>query len=161
MRRARFDTPNDILATARECGYGKTQFRQLTGRDGLAVVDRFLEAFTVRGVANRASVWLWEKFREPSVSVSGPVGLEVLLAFAPADTRIWLLVEDESQRKRKAPFWAFDATLTAAIGTLRNHHSVEFYIAGRSFEWAIAENHHDVLIGVGSRAATFVQTLRP
>jgi Family of unknown function (DUF6756) len=123
-------------------------------------VDRFLEAFTVRGVANRSLVWLWEDFREPCVSVSGPVNLETLLALAPADTRIWLLVEDWSKRKREAPFWAFDATLAAAIGTLRNHHLLEFYIAARSFEWAIAENHHDVLIGVGSHAVTFLQTLR-
>ena len=133
MRRGRFETPNDILASAWECGYGKADnFGNSPDAMGSQSWTDFLEAFTVRGVANRSSFWLWEKFREPSLSVSGPVNLEVLLAFAPADTRIWLLVEDGSPRKRKAPFWAFDATLAAAIGTLCNHHSVEF-----SYRWAL------------------------
>src|SRR5689334_11333470 len=116
-----YETPNGLLAAAQECGYDRSTFRQVAGRRALALIDSVLEAFTVHGAANRSRIWLWEDFRQPSLSVSVRHDLEDLRALAAPETRVWLLVEDWAGEKRGTPFWVFDASLAAAIGTLENH----------------------------------------
>jgi hypothetical protein len=48
----------------------------------------------------------------------------------------------------------FEGTLAAAVATLDNHPLLEFYLVARSFDWLVAENHHNVLIVAGEQAAS-------
>jgi hypothetical protein len=86
--------------------------------------------------------------------VAGPHELDVLLTFGPPETPVWLVVEDFGRMKDGPPFWIFEATLAAAVATLKNHHLLEFYVVSRSLTWLVGENHHDVLFAVGEHAVS-------
>ena len=160
-RRTRYATANDILASARECGCDRKSFRQLPGQRALKLLDRILGAFTVGGLRNRKAMWLWEDFRGPEFSVQGPHDLDDLLSLGPGETPVWLVVEDRHRAKRGTAFWIFEGTLASTIATLSNSFCIEFYIVGRSFDWLIAENHHEYLIAVGDRAVAALKRLAP
>ena len=122
MAKPKYTTPNSILAAARECGLGRSSLRQVAGARALRLLDSVFESFTVGGTANREAIWLWNELREPSFSVTSPRVLDALLALGPADTPIWLMVEDWARQKRGPAFWIFETTLGEAITTLNNHH---------------------------------------
>ena len=152
MARSIYATPNGILAAARECGVTRSRLRQETSNRALALFERLLELFTKNAAKNRKANWFWDDFREPNLSVHRRADEDALLALGSAATPVRLLVEDSGRRKRGPAFWVFEATLDAAARTLDNHHLLEFYLVSRHLDWLIAENHHDVLIGVGDRA---------
>jgi hypothetical protein len=152
MAKRSYATANSILSAARECNVDEASFRQLPGGRAHELLDRVLESFTTRGLGNRNLRCLWEDLSDPHSFVDGPHDLGVLLTFGPAETPVWLIVEDFGGTKEGTPFWIFEATLAAAVATLKNHHLLEFYVVSRSLTWLVGENHHDVLFAVGEHA---------
>jgi hypothetical protein len=108
---------------------------------------------------NRGVRWLWTVLREPNFSLNGPPGLDALLLLGAPETMVWLIVEDWDGTRQGPPFWIFEATLSAAITTLKNHHLLEFYVVSRSLNWLVGENHHNVLFAVGDHAVKVLQGL--
>ena len=159
MANRSYATANSILAAARECDLEEASFHQLPGRRAQGLLDRVLESFTTRGLGNRNSSWLWEDLRDPSFSLAGPHEIRTLLALGTPDTPVWPIVEDFDGTKQGTPFWVFQATLAAAIATLRNHHLLEFYIVSRSLDWLVGENHHDVLFAAGDHAVAVLRDI--
>jgi hypothetical protein len=154
MANRSYATANSILSAARECDLDEAAFRQLQGGRAQELLDRVLESFTTRGLRNRNLRWLWEDLRDPHSSVAGPHELDVLLTLGPPETPVWLVVEDFGRMKDGPPFWIFEATLAAAVATLKNHHLHEFSVVSRSLTWLVGENHHDVLFAVGEHAVS-------
>jgi hypothetical protein len=154
-----YATANSILAASRECGLDDTSFRQLPGGRAQELLDSVLESFTTRGCANRMRYWLWEDLRSPHLSLAAPHELNALLKLGPPTTPVWLIVEDWDGTKRGSPFWVFEATLAAAVSTLKNHHLLEFYIVSRPLTWLVGENHHAVLFAAGEHAISVLQTI--
>ncbi|NUP14030.1 MAG: hypothetical protein HOW73_48975 [Polyangiaceae bacterium] len=152
MARKSYSTANGILAAARELGFDEASFHQPPGASALALLDRVFDCFTNEGRGGRMRHWIWNDLLDPSFFLGGTHDLDLLLALGPASTPVWLIAEDFASTKRSAPFWLFEATLTAAVATLRNHRLLEFYIVSRSFTWLIGENHHDVLFAAGAHA---------
>lgn len=159
MARPRYATANGILAAARECGFDEASFHQLPGGRAQEMLDSVLDSFTTRGRASRMQCWIWEDLRPPRLSLPAPDDLDVLLTLGPPSTPVWLIVEDWDRTKRGTPFWIFEATLAAAVATLKNHHLLEFYIVSRPLTWLVGENHHGVLFGAGEPAISAFQTI--
>jgi hypothetical protein len=152
MTNPTYATANGILAAARELDLDGASFRQLLGGRALEVLDRVLDSFTTGGRGERRRHWLWSDLREPSFSRPGPHDLSVLLALGPPATRVWVIVEDFAATKHGPPFWVFEATLAAAVATLKNHQLLEFYVVSQPLTWLVGENHHEVLFAVGEHA---------
>ena len=152
MARRSYATANNLLAAARELGLDDAALHQLPGARAHAVLDQILDAFTTEGRAGRDRHWLWNDLRDPSTFLIGPRNLDVLLELGPSSTQVWLIAEDFARKKPRAPFWVFEATLSAAVATLQNHHLLEFYVVSRAMTWLVGENHHDVLFAAGEHA---------
>jgi hypothetical protein len=161
MANPAYATANSILASARECNLAQASFRQLPGARAEAVLDAVLATFTTGGVGNRGRLWIWEALRDPQFSVVGQRELESLLILGSPDTPVWLVVEDFDGTKQDSPFWVFEATLEAAVATLKNHHLLEFYIVSRALTWLVGENHHNVLFAAGGHAVAAFQRIAP
>jgi hypothetical protein len=159
MANRSYATANSILAAARECDLEEASFHQLPGGRAQSLFDRVLESFTTHGLGKRSHRWLWEDLRDPHLSVAGPVELGALLSLGQPETPVWLIVEDVDRTKQGAPFWVFEATLAAAVMTLKSHHLLEFYIVSRSLTWLVGENHHDVLFAAGEHAIAVVRAI--
>jgi hypothetical protein len=161
MANSAYATANSILASARECNQAQASFRQLPGARAEAVLDAVLATFTTSGVGNRGRLWIWDDLRDPQFSVVGQLELESLLILGSPDTPVWLVVEDFNRTKRDSPFWVFEATLEAAVATLKNHHLLEFYIVSRALTWLAGENHHNLIFAAGDHAVAALQKIAP
>ena len=159
MANRSYTTANGILAAARELGLNETSFHQLPGGRAQALLDRIFDSFAIGGRGDRNRQWLWNDLREPCFALPGPRDLDVLLALGPPSTPVWLVVEDFAGDKQGPPFWVFEATLTGALTTLKNHHLLEHYIVSRPLTWLVGENHHDTLFAAGDHAISLLQTL--
>jgi len=140
------ETPNGILATAREVGLPSTRFRQVGPTRFAAVLDRILETFTRGGIANRDSLWLWDDLQEPCHALIRP---DVCRVIRPASTPVWFMTEDHGRTKRHSNYWLFEGDLGAVVDVIENHYHMEYYVVSRKLDWMLLENHHDVLYGVG------------
>lgn len=132
--------PPEDLVTVRQTHYG-------------AVLNQILETFTVYGSQGRDRPWLWEGFKGEryAVYLGEPEGYRWLPRLLPPDERVWLMTEDWDGQKRNGHYWVFEGrvgTIEAVLGKL---FAFEYYIVAKNFEWLLCENHHNALIGVGSR----------
>ena len=153
VRKRVFATANSVLAAARAGGLDDAAFRQVGAAKAAGVIARVRGTFA-GGEAPPAGGPLWTRLRGLELPAAEPHELSALLALGPPDTPVFLLVEDWERPKPGWPFWVFEATLAAAVATLDNHALLEFYLVARSFDWLVAENHHNVLIVAGDQAAS-------
>ena len=158
MARPAYETANSLLAAARDAKLDEGSFHQLPGWRAAELLDQVLDTFTATGRGGRMRYWIWEDLREPSLFLRGARDLELLATLASPSSRAWLIVEDFEDAKAGSPFWLFEATLSAIAITLRNHHSLEFYVVSPDLSWLVGENHHGAWFAAGEHAVT---TLRP
>jgi hypothetical protein len=156
MARRSYETANGILAAARELGFDEGCFHQLPGSRALPLLDRIFDTFTVEGRSGRNRHWLWNDLRGPSAFI-GIHDFGLLQRLGQPSTPVWLIAEDFAATKRGAPFWAFEATLSAAAATLDNHHLLEFYVVSRPLTWLVGENHHDIWFAAGEHAVAMLE----
>ena len=159
MTRPVYATANSMLAAARALHLDEASFHQLPGGRAQEVLDRVLDSFTAGGRGERRRHWLWNDLREPRFFAADRHDLDVLLALGPPTTPVWVIVEDFSNAKEGPPFWVFEATLAAAVATLKNHHLLEFYVVSRPLTWLVGENHHDLLFAAGEHAIGVLRDL--
>src|SRR5258706_13553318 len=131
MARPAYETANGLLAAARDAKLDESSFHQLPGWRAAELLEQVLDAFTRTGRGGRMRYWIWEDLREPSLFLRGARDLELLATLAPPSSRAWLIAEDFEGAKARPPFWFFEATLGAIAITLRNHHSLEFYVVSQ------------------------------
>ena len=158
MARPAYETANGLLAAARDAKLDQDSFRQLPGWHAAELLDQVLDTFTVTGRGGRMRYWIWEDLRAPSLFLRGGHDLEVLATLASPSSRAWLIVEDFENAKAGSPFWIFEGALSAIAITLRNCHSLEFYVVSRELSWLVGENHHSAWFAAGEHA---VAALRP
>jgi hypothetical protein len=154
-----FETLNKTLATARALGIPESDFRQVGPTRWKGVLEGILTSITRRGCSNLDLWWLWEDFLDPFLVVEPPLteDLQRLRALGPPSTQIFLLVEDQSGEKQVGCHWIVEATLDSALAVLGELPFLEFYLVARDMSWAVAENHHNMWIGVGSHAIEVLQ----
>ena len=154
-----YETPHKALSAARERGIPPGRFRQVRPSRWTAILDRVLKVFTPRGVLNRNRDWLWEDFAQPCHVLRRPHTPATLLELDVASCRVWLILEDFDCTKRAGRHWLFEGDLGAVVEVLNNMHFMEFYVVARDLEWMVAENHHDMLFGVGEHGAQMLRAL--
>lgn len=153
-----FETVNAVLASAHELGLGSDAFRQVAPGRWESVLASVLERFTKS--RNPDLTWLWEDLKIPGQSIQLSQALDRLGSMVDGQTPVWLLLEDWDRTKKHGAYWVFEGMYSAVIDVLRNTHGIEYYIVERGQSWMVLENHHDVLIGIGEPAESFVANLR-
>jgi hypothetical protein len=144
-----YETPNSLLASARELGLPQDRFRQTPPGRYAEIVDRVLSTFVVDGPDRRRLVWLWEQLKRPTHSSMRGPAYKLLQTLVDPTTRIWLLTEDWGRTKRDGCFWVFEGDVAAIADVLDNMHALEYYLVSRNIDWMLLENHHDVVVGAG------------
>lgn len=153
-----YETPNKVLEAARELGLGAESFRQVGAAQWEALLRRVFERFST--TSDTGVTWLWSHLKEQGVSVKTDNGLRDISALCPANGNVWLLVEDWDGTKVHGHYWCFEGAYAAAVAVLSHCHAMEYYIIDRELRWMIVENHHDVLIGIGEPAESFLLSLK-
>jgi hypothetical protein len=152
-----YETPNKVLAAARELGLGTEAFGQAGPARWEDILKRVFERFAT--THDTGVTWLWSHLRGQGVSVRTVGGVALLGEMRPREERVWLLVEDFDRTKEDGNYWVFEGAFGAVIEVLMNLHAIEYYIVDRHMDWMIVENHHNVLIGVGECAESFLKKL--
>jgi hypothetical protein len=147
-----YETPNKILAAARELEIERTRFRQIAGQRFATVLNSVLTTFTRSGARNNDALWLWEDLKEPTYSLVPPHRPDLLREVVDAATPVWLITEDWDRTKRHGNYWLFEGEFGAVLDVLAHVHRLEYYIVARKFDWLLLENHHGVVIGAGEWA---------
>ncbi len=157
MSRVSYQTANELLRTARDCGLDDASFHQVPGGRAAEVLDQIFDQFTREGRGGRTRYWLWNDLREPCAFLPGKHELEILASLAAPSCPVWLVAEDDGATKRGTPFWLFEATLSGARAVLGDHHLLEFYIVARSLSWLVGENHHGLWFAAGDAGLSWLQ----
>jgi uncharacterized protein DUF6756 len=110
------------------------------------VVERVKQTF----VREPNSRWWWASLRKPGLTIDYPAGDAYchLLEIVPSEaTRCWFIVENDED----GPWHVLDADTEVVPSIIAECSHFEYYLVGRSFNWLIAENHHNQLVVAASR----------
>lgn len=149
---------NLALSAARDAGIAQMRFRQVGPTRWKQIVDRIFVTFTRGGRAHRHSIWMWEDFKTPFYVLKRKHSLDMLLEFEAPTASVWFIL-GESHGATGGDYWLFEGEISAVIEVLKGLHIVEFYVVGHRLDWLLAENHHNMLIGVGDIAVQRLQAL--
>ena len=152
-----YETANKALESARELSLQADQFRQVGPRQSQAVLTAILGSFANTHDQGVASVW--SHLKHEGASLQSENGIGDIGAMVAPDTPVWLLLEDWDSTKQRGNYWVFEGLYSAVIAVLSNMHLIEYYIVDRKLNWMVLENHHDVLIGIGDPAESFIRNL--
>jgi len=107
---------------------------------------------------NRHRRWWWEDFRLPSEAWRSPdsCGYRSIPRVVPdPNDVVWFIVEDDSL----ARYPVFEGSVSTICAVIGECFAFEYYLVSKAFDWLVCENHHDVIIGVGSPVAELVANL--
>jgi hypothetical protein len=118
------------------------------GPEIAAQAVRDAEAKFVEGSGYR---WWWEHFTGPyeSQEVLGTAALRMWQAIVPDRNESLLLIAAEEE-----PWPVYEGTAVDLALLLADCPHFEYYITPKSFEWLIAESHHNVVYSVGEAVAS-------
>lgn len=118
--------------------------QRLAKEDAAQITAELLNSFVVGGGRR----WWWEAFRDPSASKAfpGDMGFEHIVELVPNRSEIcWFVVEDV----KADSYPVYEATPEDVASIVGECFAFEYYIAPKSKNWLICENHHGRIIGVG------------
>ena len=101
----------------------------------------------------------WEALSHQSegIQFSDGSGFTHIEGFVPdPEERCWFIVEDfESD-----DFHIYEATPELAVKIINECYGFEYYLVAKDRRWLICENHHNVVVGVGTEVVTAIKRFR-
>lgn len=107
-------------------------------------------------VKGRDRRFWWEAFSHPSEELhfSDGSGFTHIEALVPdPKERCWFMVEDFDS----GDFPIYEATPELAVKIISECHGFEYYLIAKDRRWLLCENHHDVVVGVGTEVVTAIK----
>jgi len=150
-----YETPNTVLAAARELSLSPEDFRQVGPQKWKTIIRQIFESFA--NTYRTDVTWLWNHLKSSREAVQVNCSLKYLGSLVSPASAVWVLFEDWDATKNEGNYWLFEGTFGATLAVLNNMHGIEYYIVDRNFTWLIVENHHDILIGIGEPAESFIR----
>jgi hypothetical protein len=129
----------------------ESQVHRLSKKEESSLRSQLLSAF----VQDQSRRFWWEAFSQPSAEIHIPdgTGFTRLTEFTPEpDEPCWLMVEDFESNE----FPIYEATPQLAVRLIGECHGFEYYLIAKDRRWLICENHHNVVIGVGSEVVAAI-----
>jgi len=100
--------------------------------------------------------WWWENFSQPSESIAfdDGKGFVRLSKFVPnAKELVWFVVEDDL-----LPYYPiFEASTENIIKIIGECFTFEYYLVPKDNSWLLCENHHNNIIGVGTKVIAAIE----
>lgn len=137
---------DELRAALATLGISDEQFEIIPDREGRAIFDELLQAFT-NGVDCR---WWWEKFSQDSFSVAfedRQAFTRICSVVPDPDQRVYFVVEDDGA----AFFPVCLTTPLIAQKVIGECFGFEYYLIPKDRSWLLCENHHNAMIGIGDR----------
>ncbi|QBG34442.1 DUF6756 family protein [Litorilituus sediminis] len=94
--------------------------------------------------------WWWESFNveSNSKSFSDGLGYKRLPVIVPdKDEVVWFMVEDDQLPN----YPIFECSISNAVKIIGECFAFEYYLISKNLQWLLCENHHDRVIGIGSK----------
>ncbi len=135
---------NEIQRATVTLGFSPERFRPLPPDEAQRVYESALRHFVPRGHPR----WWWEHFpSRTGVDFRDGDGWQHLIELVPdADERVWFIAESFV-----APGYSvWEASVRDIQAVIGECYGFEYYVIQQHFRWLICENHHDVVIAVGS-----------
>ncbi|MEM8890833.1 MAG: DUF6756 family protein, partial [Bacteroidota bacterium] len=114
------------------------------------VLSKTEDHFLHKRKNNQHRTWLWNDLKMESYSIScsqDPYqSLELLIH--PNEQLFFLLNETINEQTK---YWCYEGKLSAIVKVIGNSKLMdEYYLVSKKYDWFLALNHHNVLIGSGS-----------
>jgi hypothetical protein len=113
------------------------------------VLKKIASAFLVRGEYNLGTVWLWEYFKEPYTSFQPESAIVELNGLLNSTEHYFFIASEENGK-----YWVMEGDGASIICLIKNSFCFEYYIANKSISWLLCENHHGVMVQIGSNTTT-------
>jgi hypothetical protein len=135
---------DEIQRALRTLGFAVERFRRLSPDEAKRVYGSALRHFVPCGQPR----WWWEHFpTSTGVHFAKGDGWQYFTKIVPdAEERVWLIAEDFV-----APDYSvWEASARDIQAVIGECYGFEFYVIQQQFQWLLCENHHDVVVAVGS-----------
>jgi hypothetical protein len=135
---------DEIQRATRELGLAEERFRRLQPDESKQVYEMALRHFVGRGWPR----WWWEHFpRSTGVHFTEGDGWQLLIDLVPdADELVWFIAEDHVSPE----YSVWEASVRDIQSVLGECYNFEFYVIQKQHCWLVCENHHNVVVAVGS-----------
>lgn len=153
-----YETANKLQKAAHEMGIGPDKFRQVGPDRWRDILKQVFQRFT--NTYRFDVTWLWSHLKSEGCAVQTEDGLKYIGSLFKPEVKVWVLFEDWDRKKEHGNYWVYEGTYGATVAVLNNMQGIEYYIVDRNFNWMILENHHNVIIGVGEPAESFIRNLK-
>lgn len=120
-----------------------------------------LDRFTTLGDRGLTEYCDWDLFKEPKYSVRVEHAPAALGRVVPPDEPVWFIAEDGYGTNPDGNFWLYEGTIYTISDLLDEMYEFKYYVASKRYEWLLAENPQDCLIGVGNSIVDKMQCLTP
>jgi hypothetical protein len=135
----------EIDEARRRLGLSTDEITEVPEGEARPLTSEFLSHFT-GGVDSR---WWWERFTLPDAAYrfeDGKGFTHITTLVPDAHERIWFVAEDD-----QLPYFpVYDATPAVAQRIIGECYGFEYYLIAKDLSWLLCENHHDMVIAVGS-----------
>ncbi len=109
------------------------------------VLDKIAETFLVNGKSDLEKVWLWESFKEPYSSYQPENAVRELQCLLNPTEHYFFIASDESGK-----YWVMEGAGDSIVSLISNSFCFEYYITNKTVSWLLCENHHGVMVQLGS-----------
>lgn len=109
------------------------------------VLNKIAETFLVHGKKDLEKVWLWESFKEPYTSSQPENALSELQGLLNPTEHYFFIASDEHGK-----YWVMEGTGESIVSLISNSFCFEYYITNKTVSWLLCENHHGVMVQLGS-----------
>lgn len=156
----RLDFRVDIEKALKTTGLSSNDFKLVNPYEYEKVLVAILDKFTTLGKKGLNCSWLWNSFKDPKSSIQLDYPPPYLKKLVALEEKVWFVAENQGRTKQHGNFWLYEGKVATIIDILGEMYSFEYYIVSKKFEWLLCENHHEILIGVGSSMVERIEQLR-
>lgn len=144
------DLKQKLVSVARQCQLTSDQFNALGIYDWPEIFKKIETAYIIKENSNTKFNWWWEHLKGDSFSLAIPrekthACLQYLI---PLQEKAFFIGCENERDPSK--FWLFEGQIGAILQVMDEVPAFEYYLVSKKYEWFLAMNHHDYLIGLGS-----------
>ena len=144
------DFKSEILAVAGNLGLTADEFDSVGIYEWPEIMKKIETKFVIRRNSNTKFNWWWEDLKGEQVAKAFPEdnGWTYLAQLVDKNEKVWFVGCNSKNDATK--FWLFQGYVEPIQKVLSEMYSFEYYLISRKYEWMLCENHHGVMIGLGS-----------
>lgn len=144
------DFKSEILVRARNLGFNSEEFDSVNIYAWPEIMKKIETKFVIRRNTNTKFNWWWEDLKGEKTSVIFPEdnGWSYLDQLVGKHEKVWFVGCNSKYDVTK--FYLFQGYVKPIQQVLGEMYPFEYYLINKKYEWMLCENHHGVMIALGS-----------